>query len=426
MELYRKMCYTLGADIRRKVSHMNYLTDCCVLLLYCFCSLLFLPLDTAFIAAFFLAVSISMFLYVYPDFRVRCLVTAGYAATLFLSAPLIRFLPLVLYTFYFPWQEKPSLAHPFHKEPAGQENAPSAGRPRCAAAAFAAAYLSGVPVWAAAYLPGAAALAGLIFQTVPLRRLPLLFFTGTGCLLSILLRRKTDSYETLVAVYRKTRDDDTEIKLLLQEKNQSLLEKQDYEIYAATLNERNRIAREIHDNVGHMLTRSILMVGALKTVNKNDALSVPLCQLDETLNLAMNSIRESVHDLHDRSINLEGSLRTLADDFTFCPVSLQYDMSADVPADIKYCFIAVVKEALVNISRHSNATAARILAQEHPAFYRLSVSDNGTGNSKTDASGTGGIGLINMQSRVASLKGTLQIFRNRGFCVFITIPKNIT
>lgn len=229
-------------------------------------------------------------------------------------------------------------------------------------------------------------------------------FTGTGCLLSILLRRKTDSYETLVAVYRKTRDDDTEIKLLLQEKNQSLLEKQDYEIYAATLNERNRIAREIHDNVGHMLTRSILMVGALKTVNKNDTLSVPLCQLDETLNLAMNSIRESVHDLHDRSINLEGSLRTLADDFTFCPVSLQYDMSADVPADIKYCFIAVVKEALVNISRHSNASAARILAQEHPAFYRLSVSDNGTGNSKTDAYGAGGIGLINMQSRVASLK----------------------
>ena len=157
----------------------------------------------------------------------------------------------------------------------------------------------------------------------------------------------------------------------------------------------------------------------------------------------MNSIRESVHDLHDRSVNLESSLRTLADDFTFCPVSLEYDMSANVPADIKYCFIAVVKEALVNISRHSNATRASITAQEHPAFYRLSISDNGTGAGGVsfsssdsefsrgnsffrgnigDTSVRGGIGLFNMQNRVASLKGTMQIFRDHGFCVFITIP----
>ena len=50
------------------------------------------------------------------------------------------------------------------------------------------------------------------------------------------------------------------------------MEKQDTEIYLATLKERNRIAREIHDNVGHMLSRSILMVGALKTVNQAENL----------------------------------------------------------------------------------------------------------------------------------------------------------
>ena len=53
--------------------------------------------------------------------------------------------------------------------------------------------------------------------------------------------------------YRKTRDDSKERNLLLHEKNRSLIEKQDYEIYTATLQERNRIAREIHDNVGHLL-----------------------------------------------------------------------------------------------------------------------------------------------------------------------------
>lgn len=414
---------------------MNDLTDRCILLLYCLCSLLFLPPDTSFVSAFFAAVCISMLLYVYSDFRIRCAVTMGFAAALFVFSPLILFLPAVLYSFYFPWQAKPDLSSFCGKQNTEQTDS-------CPADLS----LRRLAAYAAAYLPGIAAFGGLLFQTLYLRRPQQLFFICVGCILAILLRHKTDSYESLSATYRRTRDDDTEIKLLLQEKNQSLLEKQNYEIYAATLGERNRIAREIHDNVGHMLTRSILMVGALKTVNKDEALSKPLCQLDETLNLAMNSIRESVHDLHDRSVNLESTLRTLADNFTFCPVSLQYDMSADIPADIKYCFIAVTKEALVNISRHSNATAARITAQEHPAFYRLSISDNGTGNGGTSPlrknSGSapsaqpctdidnaasipsgGGIGLVNMQNRVSSLKGTLQIFRDHGFCVFITIPK---
>lgn len=38
----------------------------------------------------------------------------------------------------------------------------------------------------------------------------------------------------------------------------------------ATLNERNRIAREIHDNVGHLLSRSLLQVGALQVVNRDE------------------------------------------------------------------------------------------------------------------------------------------------------------
>ncbi len=66
------------------------------------------------------------------------------------------------------------------------------------------------------------------------------------------------------------RDTDTELKLVMEQRNRELLEKQDNEIYLATLRERNRIAREIHDNVGHMLSRSILQVGALATICKEE------------------------------------------------------------------------------------------------------------------------------------------------------------
>ena len=94
----------------------------------------------------------------------------------------------------------------------------------------------------------------------------------------------------------------------MHERNQALIEKQNADIHAATLSERNRIAREIHDNVGHMLTRSLLQVGALKVIAGDDSLDEPLTELQNTLNTAMTNVRTSVHDLHDDAIDLESTL----------------------------------------------------------------------------------------------------------------------
>ncbi len=252
---------------------------------------------------------------------------------------------------------------------------------------------------------------------------PVFFFLLFGIALALLLQIRTDRYNRLHWKYQKTRDDDTEIQILLEEKNQSLRERQDSELYTATLRERNRIAREIHDNVGHMLTRSILMVGALKIVHKDPDLDQPLNQLEDTLNQAMNSIRQSVHDLHDSSVNLQDTLQTLIRDFTYCPVSLQYDMSPEVPREVKYSFIAIIKEALVNISRHSNATRADISALEHPGFYQLIISDNGCIKDCKPKTESEGIGLANMESRVRSLNGMIQFQKKNGFRIYITVPK---
>ena len=123
-------------------------------------------------------------------------------------------------------------------------------------------------------------------------------------LLAFCLQNRTEAAECLEQSLMKLRDDSTEKNLLLEEKNRMLAEKQDYEIYAATLKERNRIAREIHDNVGHLLSRCILIVGAMKIVNEDKKLSFSIEQLEESLNTAMTSVRESVHDLHDDSVNL--------------------------------------------------------------------------------------------------------------------------
>lgn len=256
-----------------------------------------------------------------------------------------------------------------------------------------------------------------------------------GFILAFFLWYHTRQYEILTRNFRQSRDDSEEHALLLSEKNKALLEKQDYEIYAATLRERNRIAREIHDNVGHVLSRSILMTAACKTINKDESLDPLLGNLEESLNGAMNSIRSSVHDLHDDAVNLEDAIKGLVKDFTFCPVTLTYDMSRQVPREVKYSLISITKEGLSNVMRHSNADSVNILLREHPALYQLCIEDNGTLGSKipdiqTDADSnkmetvSGGMGLSNIRDRVKALGGTVQITQEKGFRIFVTIPKS--
>ena len=267
-----------------------------------------------------------------------------------------------------------------------------------------------------------------------LLELPLLFlflyFWGFAA--AYLLEQSASTMESMEDRLRRTQDDSTERDLLLTEKNRSLMEKQDYEVQAATLRERNRIAREIHDNVGHLLSRSILLTGAVKAVNHEPGLEKTLDSLEESLGLAMDSIRSSVHDLRDEAVDLDDAIRSLLKDFTFCPVTYCYDCGPNVPREVKYGFIAITKEALSNIIRHSSATRASVTLREHPAIYQLCIEDNGTGrDSRTNIPGISGtpgagMGLSNMKDRTDRLGGYFHILTEHGFKILITIPKETT
>ncbi len=251
-----------------------------------------------------------------------------------------------------------------------------------------------------------------------------LVYIGMGTAFSALLWERTGSYERLSDLFKKTRDDSVELTLLLKEKNQTLLENQDYEIYTATLRERNRIAREIHDHVGHMLSRAILMVGAMKAVNREETMTEPIKALEDTLNTAMTNIRESVHDLHDDSVNLKEVLEEIVEEYGFCPVELKYDMGNQIPREVKYSFIAIVKEALHNVAKHSNATEVCVTVREHPALYQLVIEDNGNIGKEQNGTESGGqgMGVQNMKDRIHALGGTIQIGCRKGFRIFITVP----
>lgn len=221
------------------------------------------------------------------------------------------------------------------------------------------------------------------------------------------------------------RDASMEHDMLMEQMNHQLIEKQNAQIYNATLKERNRIAREIHDNVGHMITRSILQVGAIGVINTDERLKAPISDLKSTLDTAMDSMRKSVHDLYDESVDLRQALAKLKPTDSAFAFSLEYDCEDDVPRDVKYAFIAIAKEAVNNAVKHSNGDEIRIIVREHPAFYQLEIMDNGTSVDERSLSGeTGdGIGIKNIKERVAAIGGTMRIKADDGFRIFVTLMK---
>ena len=236
--------------------------------------------------------------------------------------------------------------------------------------------------------------------------------------LSWMMEQRAAAEARLVALH----DERTTEEIRSQKERQALKEKQDAELVSTRLAERNRIAREIHDSVGHLLSRAILLNGAIRTINHDEALTAPLAQLEDTLTEAMSGIRSSVHDLHDDALDLEEEAQALAEEYVFCPVSLQYRMGPSLPREVRFAFLQVMKEALANVARHSDATQVEIAMIEHPALYRMTVADNGTGAALPGET-SGGIGLQNMTERVRALNGTIHFTAENGFHIFLTIPK---
>ena len=249
---------------------------------------------------------------------------------------------------------------------------------------------------------------------------PLWFCPFVLCVFVCLAAVYEKKLATLEEQMHKLMDDSQEVQNLLKEKNQMLLDNQTYHIRVATLSERNRIAREIHDCVGHLLTRSILQTGALQTINKDASLHNGLDSLSQTLNQAMTSIRQSVHDLKDNALDLSMALNKLASVESTPRYHLVYDVDGIVPKEYAYTFLAVVSEAWNNTQKHSDATDFHVFLREHPGFFTLDCRDNGTKKLPPDLTG---IGLTNMKERIEQLGGQITFSDAHGFTIHVVVMK---
>lgn len=258
-------------------------------------------------------------------------------------------------------------------------------------------------------------------------------FTALFLGFSIYLYYKSSSIELLQNDYEAFRKTSKELALVQEEKNKSFLENQDYEIQTATLNERNRISKEIHDHVGHLLSRSLIQIGALLTISKEEPVREGLTDLKSSISEGMDSIRASIHNMHDESIDLQKSITDLVRSFSLCKIDYQYDLHFAPPLKLKYCFIAITKESLANIEKHGNqVTEVLIHLTETEDEYTLHIKDNGIVSERTmlmvlkcqsRSEFTEGLGLQSISDRVRGFRGTFHIDTKEGFDINITIPK---
>lgn len=257
-----------------------------------------------------------------------------------------------------------------------------------------------------------------------------LLLTAILSVAATLLSLRTAQLEHEQERMRRTRDELQERALVLEARNRDLADRQDYEVELATLAERARIAREIHDNVGHQLTRASLQAEALRVVHAGEPrAAADFADVKRTVDEALQLVRTSVHALNDNAVDLSVQLERIVEGArSDGGPQIELEVLAEhAPANVANCFAAVLREALSNTMRHACAHAVTVRCMEHPSFYQLIVTDNGAGGVQASGHGAAeGMGLSSMRERVEALGGTFTAGPRAGadgWRVFATVPK---
>lgn len=191
----------------------------------------------------------------------------------------------------------------------------------------------------------------------------------------------------------------------------------------ATTRERNRVAREIHDGVGHYLTvvKTQLDAAAAILPGQPDKAREAIVKAAKLTGDALDDVRRSVGALRTDTARppLPESLQTLVQDAGL-PVTLRLaGVTRPLTPGLEHALYRSAQEGLTNIRKHAGATAAELaLDFTEAGRVRLTVADNGRGANGTAASG---FGLVGIRERIEILGGRVQAGNQPGGGYLLTI-----
>nr|WP_235860272.1 sensor histidine kinase [Rossellomorea aquimaris] len=191
--------------------------------------------------------------------------------------------------------------------------------------------------------------------------------------------------------------------------------------------ERQRIARDLHDTLGQKLSLIGLKSDlARKLIYKDpEQAKEELIDVQQTARTALSEVRTMVSQM--RGIRLEDEMVRIKQILKAADIELIIDEETPLPATslfLENILSMCLKEAVTNIVKHSRADSCKITIEDHDNELTIKVKDNGIGLLK-DKDLLRGSGLRGMEERLDFVNGTLEIISDKGTLLIMRVPKVI-
>lgn len=200
--------------------------------------------------------------------------------------------------------------------------------------------------------------------------------------------------------------------------HEARLEELTAKLLMAQEHERERLARELHDDFTQRLAVLAVDIGSLERSFPADSLlRDDLLRLRQTAGQLANDIHDFAYQLHPsllEHLGLEAAIRDYVDEFRrrtgVCIRYVRREIPRSLPIDTATCLYRVTQECLQNIHKHAEASEVLVRLLRTPKGVGVCIRDNGKGFSRDpDAIVSPGLGLISMEERVHLMNGTFRI-----------------
>jgi signal transduction histidine kinase len=236
------------------------------------------------------------------------------------------------------------------------------------------------------------------------------------------------AFSRLMAGERRARKD---VERLAGELAQANARLREYAVAAedlATAKERNRIAREIHDGLGHSLTVVNVHLEAARQLLPGDPARAAghVGRAQEMTREGLADVRRSVAVLRapeGEALPLPTAIARLSEDVAASGLATDVAVRGEpraLPPAVHAALLRAAQEGLTNASRHADASRASIEVAFEPGYATLVVRDDGVGAEDTG----GGFGLVGVRERAALLGGTVEVVTEpgRGLELRVRVP----
>jgi len=248
-------------------------------------------------------------------------------------------------------------------------------------------------------------------------------------------------FQILALMFHREEGEKKKSDSLFRELTESNRQLQQYSVQAvnlAAMEERNRIAREIHDSVGHFLTVTNIQLEKAMAYQDRDPQQARQAMIDAKWAAAeaLKDVRESIHALRDKTDEFlfEQAVRRLVDPVRDISTKVTLDFQGDYRnynRTILMALYRVIQEGITNIQKHARAGQIEIFCSFGDNTVELIVRDDGRGFDPDGIAGhqgaRGGYGLAGLTERLELVRGRIEIRSapGEGTEIRVRIPREL-